>query len=311
MATFIKLLCIVDGTSSAFPIGIDPTKTIADLKELIKTQQAPRFDDVSGDELTLWHVAIPVEDKGTSSSHRAICVEDVRPKTKLKAAAREISQVVNGTPPKNTIHILIHCPRPETINAAGPSPPTTTTNNLLLEPPYRDQKFPDVETATNYLKSWAVTEGFKLSKRNSEKVTLICSRGDKPRLSVRNKAITRNRVSMKTGCLCRIRLTQPKSTEALCLISSVMLDHNHPLERPRPSRTSRGGAGPPPSQSSTTALKLPSKVVRDLKFAVQDLGLDAPRALKLLQYLHPTDTLDAQSVQAEVARIAASSNGTS
>ncbi|KAF9974664.1 hypothetical protein BGZ73_001887 [Actinomortierella ambigua] len=321
MATLMKLLYVVDGTTSVFPLEIDSTKTIGDLKQLIKTHQAPQFDDVASDDLTLWHVSIPLKDV---DCHHPVNADDVRTKTRLKAA-REVSQAVHNPPPKNTINILVRRPRAESNSATKEN-----LTNLYLEPPHRDQRFPDVDTATTYLKTWAVTEGFKLSKRNSEKgrmgrLTLICSRGDKPRLSVRNKAITRNRVSMKTGCLCRIRLTQPKSADGQCLITFLMLDHNHPLERPRAldrpkAKTPRASLPPPPittapSQSTFTstpspsASKLPSKVTRDIKFAVQELDLDAAQTIKMLRYFHPNETLDPLGVQAEVARIAASSNG--
>ncbi|KAG0320827.1 hypothetical protein BG000_003444 [Podila horticola] len=55
------LFCLVDGeaTSIAIPVEIESTKTIGDLKDLIKTKKTPRFDDIAADELTLWRVSIP------------------------------------------------------------------------------------------------------------------------------------------------------------------------------------------------------------------------------------------------------------
>ena len=51
----LTLFCLVDGeaTSQAFSVEIDHTKTVDGLKKLIKTEKAPRFDDVAADELTL------------------------------------------------------------------------------------------------------------------------------------------------------------------------------------------------------------------------------------------------------------------
>ena len=59
---FLNLFCLVDGegTSNAFIVRIESTKIIGDLKELIKTEKAPRFDDVAADELTLWRISMPI-----------------------------------------------------------------------------------------------------------------------------------------------------------------------------------------------------------------------------------------------------------
>ncbi|KAG0356643.1 hypothetical protein BG005_004431 [Podila minutissima] len=64
MATPMKLVCLVDGESSsnAFPVEMDPTKAIGDLKKLIKIEKTPRFDDVAADGLAFWHVSIPDDD---------------------------------------------------------------------------------------------------------------------------------------------------------------------------------------------------------------------------------------------------------
>ncbi|KAF9089031.1 hypothetical protein BGX27_002573, partial [Mortierella sp. AM989] len=60
----LMLFCLVDGeaTSNAFPVGIESTKTIGDLKELIKTKKTNDFSDVDADKLTLWRVTIPDKD---------------------------------------------------------------------------------------------------------------------------------------------------------------------------------------------------------------------------------------------------------
>ncbi|KAF9288732.1 hypothetical protein BGZ88_008069 [Linnemannia elongata] len=60
----LNLFCLVDGQSTfnAFPVEIESNKTIGDLKDLIKGQKTPRFDDVAANELTLWHVSIAADD---------------------------------------------------------------------------------------------------------------------------------------------------------------------------------------------------------------------------------------------------------
>ncbi|KAF9078942.1 hypothetical protein BGX23_005644, partial [Mortierella sp. AD031] len=66
-----NLFCLVNGeaSSNAFSIKIPSTDTVDDLKDLIKTKKAPRFDDVAADELTLWKVSIPVV---PANKHRPI-----------------------------------------------------------------------------------------------------------------------------------------------------------------------------------------------------------------------------------------------
>ncbi|KAF9314604.1 hypothetical protein BG003_003982 [Podila horticola] len=60
----MRLFCLVNGepTSNAFPVEIKSTKTIGDLKDLIKTKKTPEFDDIAADKLTLWRVTIPITD---------------------------------------------------------------------------------------------------------------------------------------------------------------------------------------------------------------------------------------------------------
>ncbi|KAF9921492.1 hypothetical protein BGZ67_000422, partial [Mortierella alpina] len=56
MTNRITLFCLVDGeaTSHAFPVKVCPDDTVGDLKELIKIKQAPAFDDITANNLTLW-----------------------------------------------------------------------------------------------------------------------------------------------------------------------------------------------------------------------------------------------------------------
>ncbi|KAI9242855.1 MAG: hypothetical protein BYD32DRAFT_402000 [Podila humilis] len=56
----LSLFCLVDGESTPFPVEIESTKTIGDLKRAIKDDNAIAFADVDAKMLTLWHVSIPV-----------------------------------------------------------------------------------------------------------------------------------------------------------------------------------------------------------------------------------------------------------
>ncbi|KAG0045719.1 hypothetical protein BGZ83_009030 [Gryganskiella cystojenkinii] len=56
----VHLLYLIDGDSAAdaFPVTVSPLDTVDSLKKLIKTRTKPKFDDITIDELTLWHVLI-------------------------------------------------------------------------------------------------------------------------------------------------------------------------------------------------------------------------------------------------------------
>jgi len=101
------IYCLVDGEtpSRAFPIRIDSTDSIGDLKELIKVKKTPRFDDIAADELTLWQVSVPVTDD-----------EDEVPiflgplKEKKKAFPTKLLSNFFDDPPKDVIHIMVQKP---------------------------------------------------------------------------------------------------------------------------------------------------------------------------------------------------------
>ncbi|KAF9287535.1 hypothetical protein BGZ68_001691 [Mortierella alpina] len=108
----LTLFCLVEGesTSNAFPVEIEPSKTIGELKKLIKTEQAPAFDDITANSLTLWKVSlsIPNDEEDTS-----ITLDAFSDKKKLRPTD-DVSDVFNEKPPKKTIHIIVQRP---------PSPP--------------------------------------------------------------------------------------------------------------------------------------------------------------------------------------------
>ncbi|KAF9574727.1 hypothetical protein EC968_005732 [Mortierella alpina] len=106
----LKLFCLVGGepTSNAFSVKIRSTETADDLKKLIKTEKAPRFDDLAADELTLWHVSLPVQD---DEDELPILLEALPDKKKLRPTD-DLSDVFQEKPPKKTIHILVQRPLP-------------------------------------------------------------------------------------------------------------------------------------------------------------------------------------------------------
>ncbi|KAF9901145.1 hypothetical protein EC991_006460 [Linnemannia zychae] len=101
----LTLFCLVDGESTfnAFSVRIEPTMTISDLKDVIKTKSAPLFDDVAAKELILWHVSIPDKDDGAPVLLDTITAGE---KMKLRATL-ELSDVFTVKPSKAMIHIII------------------------------------------------------------------------------------------------------------------------------------------------------------------------------------------------------------
>jgi len=64
----VKIWCLVNGMSSseAFPVNIDASDAIGDLKEAIKAKN-PNFKDIGAHELILWCVKIPAKGQITLS----------------------------------------------------------------------------------------------------------------------------------------------------------------------------------------------------------------------------------------------------
>ncbi|KAF9921074.1 hypothetical protein BGZ67_000782, partial [Mortierella alpina] len=83
----LTLFCLIDGetTSNAFPVEVESSKTIGDLKKLIKTEQAPAFDDITANSLTLWKVSLLIPDDEEETS---ITLDTLFDKKKLLPTSR-------------------------------------------------------------------------------------------------------------------------------------------------------------------------------------------------------------------------------
>ncbi|KAG0195610.1 hypothetical protein BGX28_001002 [Mortierella sp. GBA30] len=122
MTDALLLNCLADGEKTTFPVEIESTKTIGQLKKKIKEEKTPEFDDIAADRLTLWRVSIPIINGDKSSILlRNIVVDD---KEELGPATR-LSKVFTNKPPEETIHIIVQ--RPDAVakrdreEVAGPS----------------------------------------------------------------------------------------------------------------------------------------------------------------------------------------------
>ncbi|KAF8926898.1 hypothetical protein BGZ47_002487 [Haplosporangium gracile] len=127
----LTLFCLVDGLPSAraFPIKATFADTVGDLKDLIKTNQTPAFDDITPDQLTLWRVSIPIT---RDDSEIPILFNNIAKEEKEKLhPADDISDIFDEKPPKKTIHIIVQ--RPAQDHAPAPSRAVTPTPRSLSD----------------------------------------------------------------------------------------------------------------------------------------------------------------------------------
>ncbi|KAG0249364.1 hypothetical protein BGZ95_007572, partial [Linnemannia exigua] len=126
----LTLFCLVDGetTSNAFPVEIESSKTIGDLKKLIKTETPDTFSGVDAKDLTLWRVSISVADDNHDDNDDDDDDEDLpilldnvlkNDKKRLKAVTQMVTDVFGYRPVENTIHIIVQ--RPPQVHAPFPS----------------------------------------------------------------------------------------------------------------------------------------------------------------------------------------------
>ncbi|KAF9131410.1 hypothetical protein BGW39_001840 [Mortierella sp. 14UC] len=108
----LTLFCLVDGEAitKAFPVMIEPTKTIGDLKKLVKAEIPDTLNGVDAKDLTLWRVSIPVV---SANKPKPIVLNEVESPTRLDPTD-DVSDVLPDKPPKKTIHVIVQRPLPGT-----------------------------------------------------------------------------------------------------------------------------------------------------------------------------------------------------
>ncbi|KAH7050407.1 hypothetical protein BKA57DRAFT_527951 [Linnemannia elongata] len=110
MTDNLTLFCLVDGlpSSRTFEIEASATRTIAHLKDLIKTKQTPAFDDITVDQLSLWRVSVAVTD---DDNEAPILLDNLPMKKKLRAT-NKLRMVFDADFPEDTIHVIVQRPPP-------------------------------------------------------------------------------------------------------------------------------------------------------------------------------------------------------
>ncbi|KAF8932624.1 hypothetical protein BGZ47_011274 [Haplosporangium gracile] len=107
----LTLLCLVDGLPSfrAFEIEVSAARTIAHLKNLIKTKQTPAFDDITVDQLTLWRVSVAITDDDDGKT--PILLDNLPVKKELRVTSK-LFMVFDADLPEDTIHVIVQRPPP-------------------------------------------------------------------------------------------------------------------------------------------------------------------------------------------------------
>ncbi|KAG0262392.1 hypothetical protein BG011_010189 [Mortierella polycephala] len=142
MANILNLFCLTSGelASNAFPVAISSDETVDVLKDLIKAEKTPKFDDIAANKLTLWRVTIPIDEdeddeiitatsittkrllKGTGKISKVFGIEILEDSTRLatKRLLKEIgtsSRSFKGGIPEDTVHIIIERPKGQDLEA--------------------------------------------------------------------------------------------------------------------------------------------------------------------------------------------------
>ncbi|KAF9902005.1 hypothetical protein EC991_005415 [Linnemannia zychae] len=128
-SSYLTIFCIVDGAllSQAFPVSIHRSQTVGHLKNLIKTEQSPDFDDITANKLTLQGAII--DSDYTSSS--TLVVDTLRGhKFRLDDPKLVVELILHRT--VNDFYILVQRPPRPSFNVYPPAPEPSQT--LSMDP---------------------------------------------------------------------------------------------------------------------------------------------------------------------------------
>ena len=96
----ITLICLVKGSSTAFPVDIDRNLLVGHLKKAIKAEKQNDFAGIDADKLRLWKVEI-------SGDRDDIIQNQTLQDSDELLAINDIGDYWTDTPPKKYIHVII------------------------------------------------------------------------------------------------------------------------------------------------------------------------------------------------------------
>ncbi|KAG9064270.1 hypothetical protein KI688_003458 [Linnemannia hyalina] len=105
----LSLLCLVDGDpiSKAFELATPSADTFRQLRSTIHLSKPIWFKDLEAEDLTLWHVSIPIV---PANKHRPILLNEFLESATELDPIDDVSDVFPKAPPKKTIHIIVRRP---------------------------------------------------------------------------------------------------------------------------------------------------------------------------------------------------------
>ncbi|KAG2056542.1 hypothetical protein BDR06DRAFT_879707 [Suillus hirtellus] len=103
----LKLNCIVlgDNPRCIFPVDIERTEIVGDLKEVIKDKKRPEFDHIATDRLELWKVDLPI-DEMIEHNLNNLTLDPM----KSLSPVDEMVEIFPDAPLRKYLHIIIQCP---------------------------------------------------------------------------------------------------------------------------------------------------------------------------------------------------------
>ena len=99
----ITLFCIVQGTSTPFPVDIDSNLSVGHLKDAIKAKKPNDFAGIDADRLRLWKVEIPADRDDLIQGQTLQDNDQLQP-------TRYLDEYWTVTPKRRHIHVIVEVP---------------------------------------------------------------------------------------------------------------------------------------------------------------------------------------------------------
>ncbi|KAF8909058.1 hypothetical protein BGZ58_006036, partial [Dissophora ornata] len=104
----LTLFCLVEGESTPFPVKIESSESIGELKKAIKTEIPDTLNGIDAKDLTLWRVEVPL---APLQDRKPIVLNEVDSATELDPTD-DLADVFEVQPPKKRIHVIVQRPPP-------------------------------------------------------------------------------------------------------------------------------------------------------------------------------------------------------
>jgi len=112
--TSLKVICLVDGESTTFPVTVQPTDLVGDLKDAV-WKKIPEFKEIPAKNLPILIQSLKDNETLLDSLQEEQKEQEEQEKQKKKTKLHEmdvISDVFKEKPPTSTIHIIVQLPQP-------------------------------------------------------------------------------------------------------------------------------------------------------------------------------------------------------